>query len=133
MVNRKGEIPLQKRIELTNWIVLGTLLFLSGAFASASFIIGVLIGGLISVLNFYGLCRGLQTAFEQLENGGLGKSKVMFKYLLRLVLTGLVLYLVLAKTTVNIFGLVIGLSTVAFNIILSVIMTLFNRSYLKEV
>ena len=133
MANRKGKRPLQKKIELTNWIVLGALLFLSGAFASASFTLGVLTGGLISILNFYGLCRGLRTAFRQLENGGSGKSAVMFKYLLRLVLTGLVLYLVLAKTTANIFGLVIGLSTVVIGIVLSGIATAIDKTYIEEV
>ena len=133
MVNRKGKRPLQKRIELTNWIVLGALLFFSGAFASASFILGVLAGGLISILNFYGLCQGLRTAFRQLENGDSGKSTVMFKYLLRLVLTGIVLYLVLAKTTADIFGLVIGLSTVVIGIVLSGIVMAIDKTYLEEV
>lgn len=134
MINQKGEATLLNKIEITNWIILGILLFMSGAFASANFFLGVLTGGLISILNFYGLNRALRAAFRRIEDGGsLRKSGIIFKGLLRLVIIGVVLYLVLTKTTVNIFGLVIGLSTVAFNIIFSVIMTLFSKNYLEEV
>ena len=126
-------MPLQKKIELTHWIVLGIFLFLSGVFASVNFTLGILTGGLISILNFYGLCRGLKTAFGQMENGGAGKAAAMFKYLFRLVATGIVLYLVLAKTAADIFGLLIGLSTVVIGIVLSVIMTVIDRTYLEEV
>ena len=132
MIRREG-IPLQKKIELTNWTVLGIFLILSSVFASASFTLGILTGGLISTLNFHALCRGLQKVFRQLEIGKPGKSPVMFKYILRLFITGLVLYLVLAKTPADIFGLVIGLSTVVISVVFTVIMTLIDKSYLEEV
>ena len=132
MIRREG-IPLQKKIELTNWTVLGIILLLSSVFASASFTIGILTGGLISTLNFHILCRGLQKVFRQLEIGKPGKSPVMFRYLSRLFITGLVLYLVLAKTPADIFGLVIGLSTVLISILFTVIMTLIDEGYLEEV
>jgi len=133
MVNRKGKRPLQKKIELTNGIVLGIFLLLSSVFVSVNFTLGILTGGLISILNFHGLCRGLETAFGQIKNGGKGKKAAMFKYLLKLVVTGLVLYLVLAKTTADIFGLVIGLSTVVIGIVFTVIMTQIDKNYLEEV
>lgn len=133
MVNRKGERPLQKKIELTNGIVLGIFLLLSSVFVSVNFTLGILTGGLISILNFHGLCRGLETAFGQMKNGGKGKKAAMFKYLLKLVVTGIVLYLVLAKTTADIFGLVIGLSTVVIGIVFTVIMTQVDKNYLEEV
>jgi len=132
MIQGEG-IPLQKKIELTNWTVLGIILLLSSVFASASFTIGILTGGLISTLNFHILCRGLQKVFRQLEIGKPGKLPVMSRYLLRLFITGLVLYLVLAKTPADIFGLVIGLSTVVISIVFTVIMTLIDKSYLEEV
>lgn len=132
-MNLKGKIPLQKKVEFINWTVLGVFLLLSWLLASTDFTLGILAGGLISILNFFGLCRGLQSIFGNPEGKGAGKSAVMFKYLSRLVITGVILYLVLVKTTADIFGLVIGLSTVVFSIIISVIMTLFDKSYLEEV
>jgi hypothetical protein len=126
-------MPLQKQIELTSWIVFGIFLLLSGALASANFTLGILAGGLISILNFYGLCQGLRAAFAQIGSGNTGKATLIFKYLLRLAITGLVLYMVLVKTRADIFGLVIGLAVVVIGIICSVILTFFDKSYLEEV
>lgn len=132
-MDRKGKIPLQKKIELASWIVFGVFLFLSGMLASANFTLGILAGGLISILNFYGLCQGLRGAFTRMDSGNAGKAGLIFKYLLRLAVTGLVLYIVLAKTRADIFGLVIGLAVVVIGIIFSVILTFFDKSYLEEV
>jgi hypothetical protein len=126
-------MPLQKKIEFASWIFLAFFLFLGGLFASANFTLGILTGGLISILNFYGLCHGLKGAFGKLETGVIGKSALMLKYMLRLVLTGLALYLVLVKTSADIFGLIIGLSTVILGVIASVVMTVIDKSYLEEV
>ena len=112
---------------------MGVLLLLSLAFGSASFTLGILAGGLISILNFYGLCRGLQTAFGQMAEGGSGKASVILKYIMRLAVTGLILYLVLVKVRADIFGLIIGLSTVVIGILISTVLTVIDKSYLEEV
>ncbi len=107
---------------------------MSGAFLSASFLFGVLVGGLISIANFYGLCRGLGKVFGQSEPGKrYSKAPFMFQYFLRLALTAIVLYITLVKTTASVFGLVVGLATVIVSIVLTVTMTLFDKSYLEEV
>lgn len=126
-------MPLQKKIEITNWIVLGLLLLLSSVLASSNVTLGILAGGLISILNFYGLCQGLHAAFAQIGNGNAGKAALILKYLLRLAITGLVLYVVLAKTSADIVGLVIGLAVVVMGILFSVILTFFNKKYLEEI
>lgn len=132
-MEQKGKMPLQKKIEFTSWIVFGVFLLLSGALASANFTLGILAGGLISILNFYGLCQGLRVAFAQMGTGSAGKVMLIGKYLLRLTITGLVLYVVLAKTKADVFGLVIGMGVVVAGIIFSVILTFFDKSYLEEV
>jgi len=114
-------------------MIFGLFLFLSTILASTNFTLGILAGGLISILNFYGLCQGLRTAFAQMGSGSTGKAAMVLKYLLRLGITGFVLYLALAKTKANIFGLVIGLAVVVIGIICSVILTFFDKSYLEEV
>ncbi len=114
--------------------MLGLFLLVSGAFLSLNFFLGVLAGGLISIFNFYGLCRGLRKVFRQPEAGKrFSKAPFMLQYFLRLALTGVALYITLVKTTASIFGLVVGLSTVVVSIVLTVTMTLFDKSYLEEV
>ena len=130
----RGKRPLQKKIEFVNWLVLVSLLLLGSLFASVNFALGILAGGLISILNFYGLCRGLKTSFGEIAaNKSPGKAALIIKYLLRLTVTGVVLYVILAKTNIDIFGLIIGLATVIVSIILTVMMTLIDKSYLEEV
>ena len=133
-IRQIGKGPLQKKIEITNWFVLGTLLLVSVIFASVNFTLGLVAGGLVSVLNFYGLCRGLQSAFGKWEtDNSLAKAPLILKYLLRMAAIGFVLYVLLAKTSADIFGIVLGLSTVVIAIILTIILTFFDKSYLEEV
>lgn len=132
-MKKGGKRPLQKKIEYISWSVLGVLLLLSSMWASSNFIMGILYGGLISILNFHGLAMGLQNFLGPSASKDMGKLSVMYKYLLRLFITGIALYFILVKTTANIFGLVIGLSTVIISIVLSVVLTFIDKSYLEEV
>ena len=96
-ITRIGKSSLQRKIEFTSWLVMGIMLLASSFFASRDFTLGLLAGGLISILNFYGLCWGLQKAFGQWEaDNKLSKAPFIVKYLLRMAAIGLVLYVLLA-------------------------------------
>lgn len=123
--------PLQRRIEIFNWIILAIVFILSLIFSPIKFSLGVLLGGFISIVNFYWMDRSLRNAFE--KNTGNIKGLVVGKYFLRLVLTAIVLYFLIAYKTVNVIGLLIGLSVVMINIIIMVITNLTKNNFLKEV
>ena len=123
--------PLQKKIEIANWIVLTILFIVSLIFTPFEFYLGVLLGGFISILNFYWMERGLRGIFT--NTAGNVKGNVMVKYYIRLVLTAIVLYFLIANGTVNVVGLLIGLSVVVINIIITVITTLAKKKLLEEV
>lgn len=123
--------PLQRRIEIFNWIILAIIFILSLIFSPLKFSLGVLLGGFISIVNFYWMDRGLRSAFE--KNTGNIKGLVVGKYFLRLALTAIVLYFLIAYETVNIIGLLIGLSVVIINIVAMVITNLSKNNFLKEV
>ena len=125
--------PLQKKIEYISWLVLGVLLLLSSIWASRNFTMGIFFGGLISILNFYGLGKGLQGFFGNLKNDDARKSPVIYKYLLRLLLTAVALYIIIAKTTTDIIGLLVGLSTIVISIFICVFLISFGKSNLEEV
>lgn len=122
---------LQRRIEIFNWIILAIVFILSLIFSPIKFSLGVLLGGFISIVNFYWMDRSLRNAFE--KNTGNIKGLVVGKYFLRLVLTAIVLYFLIAYKTVNVIGLLIGLSVVMINIIIMVITNLTKNNFLKEV
>ena len=83
--------PLQRKIEFANWIMLAVFFVPALIFAPLNFALGVLLGGFISIINFYWMDRGLRNAFE--KNTGNIKVQVVGKYFLRLTLTAIVLFL----------------------------------------
>lgn len=123
--------PLQKRLEITNWIILAVMLVIGLTLASTRFNLGILCGGLISVVNFHWLYRNLQSVFTHHINRA-GKA-IMVRYYIRLALTALVLYWVISGGLVDVIGLVIGLSVVFMNIVLTTILVLSKKNYVGEV
>jgi hypothetical protein len=130
-VNHIEKDPLQRKIEIVNWILLGVLLLLSLLFMSTRFALGVFFGGLISIINFHWLYKNLQNVFARLS--GSAKSAMMFKYYIRLAVTAVVLFLIITSNKVDVVGLLIGLSIVVFNLVLTVIVTLSKKNCLEEV
>ena len=123
--------PLQKRIEFSNWIILTVIFIPAVIFAPFKFALGTLIGGFISILNFHWMERGLQGIFQR--TSGNVKGSILIKYYIRLAITAVVLYFLIAYQTVNVIGLLIGLSIVVINIIICVITSLTKNNFLKEV
>jgi hypothetical protein len=130
-VNLIVKDPLQKRIEFANWIVLAILFIPALIFAPFKFALGILLGGFISILNFYWMERGLRGIFT--NTAGNVKGTVMVKYYIRLALTAVVLYFLIANHTVNVIGLLIGLSIVVINILIILIITLAKKKFIEEV
>ncbi len=123
--------PLQKKIETANWIVLAVIFIISWIFTPFDFYLGVLLGGFISILNFHWMERGLRGIFTNTTRNV--KVGVMIKYYIRLILTAIVLYFLIANATVNVIGLLIGLSVVVINISVTVIATLAKKNFIEEV
>lgn len=123
--------PLQRKIEIANWIALAIIFIISWIFTPFDFYLGVLLGGFISILNFHWMERGLRGIFA--NTAGNVKGGVMVKYYIRLVLTAIVLYFLIANATVNVIGLLIGLSVVVINIIFTLITTMTKKKLVEEV
>lgn len=122
----------QKRIEIANWIFLAVLFIPSLIFAPLKFALGVLLGGFISIVNFHWLGRSLRNAFQNLGDKGNIRTPVMLKYYIRLAVTGIVLYLLISGNTVNVVGLIVGLSVVVINIPITLIATTFSKKNCLE-
>jgi hypothetical protein len=130
-VNLIVKDPLQKKIESANWIMLAILFIPALIFAPFKFSLGVLLGGFISIINYYWMERGLRGIFA--NTAGNVKGPVIGKYYIRLVLTAIVLYFLIANGTVNVIGLLIGLSVVVINIIITLITTMAKKKLIEEV
>ena len=123
--------PLQYRIEITNWIVLAVSFILCLTFMPLKFCLGILLGGLISIVNFHWLERDLRKAFHKLMAGS--KSSTLFRYFIRLAATAVVLYFIISTHTVNVIGLLIGLSLVMINIFFIVVIINLKKNSTEEV
>ena len=131
-MNNTEKDQIQKKIELTNWLILAVLFLPSIVFAPWKFALGILLGGFISIINFHWLGRNLQGVFKNM--GGNVKGPVMIKYYIRLAITAVALYFLITGDTVNVAGLLIGLSVVVINIIFTVIAAAFSKkNFLEEV
>ena len=128
-MNRTEKDPLQKRLELTNWIILGILTLISFFFMPRKFALGMLLGGFISIVNFHWLVRDLRKAFRSLSEKS--NSVVMFKYYIRFAVTAIALYFIITGDIVDIIGLLIGLSTVVIAIVITTV-TLYSKKNCVE-
>jgi len=130
-VNLIAKDPFLKRIEIFNWIILAIIFIPSLIFGTFKFALGVLLGGFISILNFYWMGHSLRGVFEKLT--GNVKGAVVFRYFIRLSLIAVILYFLISSDIINTIGLVIGLSIVVLTINITVISTLTKKKFLEEV
>ena len=108
---------LLKRIEHCNWVVF--VLLTSGCFAflSTKFALGVSVGGLLAIANFFLMKRNLSRALDTRTGGG-SRFLYLLKYCLRFAALGSIIALLLIKGWVSPFGMVLGLSIIVIGIVL---------------
>ena len=106
-----------------SWVYLIVLAVGSWVLSSWSFAWAALAGGIISITSFLVSYRDvmgfLDTAALQSQSAErVKKIKKSFivKFWLRLFLIGLILFLLIRFSGINVFGLILGLSTVVFTI-----------------
>jgi hypothetical protein len=108
---------LLNRIERFNWVLL--VLLTSGGFAffSHKFALGVLMGGMLAIANFFLMKRNLARALDT-RRGGRSRLFYLLKYCLRFVALGVIIVLLLIKGWVSPFGMLLGLSIIVIGIVL---------------
>ena len=117
-----------QNIKTFNWVVLFILGALSGVFMTVEFTLGVILGGLIIIANFSLLHRTMRSAFS--DQGAMkGKRMALIaKFYFRLVIMGLIIYILIVNGWVNPLGLTVGLSVVVLSILTFGIRAAFRTS-----
>ena len=123
--------PIQRRLESTNWIILVVLVGSSLFLNTTRFSLGILCGGLISIVNFHWLYRNLMSVFT--KHPDRAKKAILIHYYIRLAVTAFLLFWVISSNLVDIIGLVIGLSVVPLNMILTTILVLSKKNCIEGV
>ena len=123
--------PLQQKLENLHWAILALLVLLRLIFLPPPSPLGVLLGGLISIMNFIWLKRELRVVFGSLT--GRAKAAVMFRYYIRFFVSAVIIFFIITRTVADVLGLLVGLSIVVINIILSLLMNLSKKNLIEEV
>jgi inner membrane protein involved in colicin E2 resistance len=101
----------------SNWILFGTASILGFAIFSENVALGILFGGLLVTINFHLLAKTLKKALTPPHLAS--HNLVLAKYYLRFLVSGFIIFVLIAGHIVHPVGLVIGLSIVVFSIILA--------------
>ena len=115
-----------RHLKLANWAVLAALVLAGLVWRGREFALGVLVGGLVVVVNFHLLHQALKGTLERAGEEAAeakARAKVFFaaRQLLRFFALLVIIYLLVSHGWVNIFGLLVGLSTVVLTLILAAI------------
>jgi hypothetical protein len=129
-VNPIEKDPLQRKLEILNGVILGLFTGVSLLFMPIQFTLGVLLGGLISIANFFWLKRDLRVVFGNLTGGA--KSTIMFRYYIRFFVSAVIIFFIISQTVVDVIGLLVGLSIVVINIVLTLLMGLSKKNLVEE-
>jgi hypothetical protein len=121
---------LLKFVTVTNWI----LFFVAGIagliLAPPDFARGIIFGGLIVTVNFHLLHRTLKKALTPPYLSS--HNVVIAKYYVRFIVSGFIIFVLIAKHYVNPLGLFVGLSVVVVSIVLATMLE-FKKLFCKEV
>ncbi len=121
------EILTPRRLKIANWLVLAVLVAAGFLWQGKEFALGVLTGGLVVVINFHLLHQALKGMLERAATGSpeeaKGRARAFFtaRQFLRFFALLLVIYLLVGHGWVNIFGLLLGLSTVVLTLMLAAV------------
>lgn len=108
-----------KFVTRANWIVFIISSVFGFVFLPADFARGILFGGLLVTVNFHLLAKTLKSALTPPHLSS--HNLVLAKYYLRFLVSGFIIFVLIAGHLVNPLGLVIGLSTVVFSIMLATV------------
>ena len=98
-----------------NWVLLAVLSVAGILFGSITFAGGIVAGGLLAILNFYWLLSVLRRVLQMpvKEAGRFAQAR----YLLRLSILAIIIWVLIRFTSISIFGLIVGLSITVINIV----------------
>jgi len=118
------DIMSPRHLKIANWSVMAALVLAGYLWRGQEFALGVLVGGLVAVINFHLLHHALRGTLGQIANHpqeSAGQAKAWFaaRQLLRFLALLVIIFLLVSYGWVNIFGLLLGLSTVVLTLMLA--------------
>ena len=110
-------------------VLLGSVL--SAIFVSLNFAVGVLIGGILSLVNYYWLSRSLKSVIEDAVAGG-APHFLAGRAFIRYVAFGAILGIVYLTKAVPMIAVLLGLASFAVAIIFEALIRIFSSFFNKK-
>jgi len=107
-VKNAGKDPAQRRIEFISLALWAAFCIVSLPLLGSRFALGVLLGGAVCLANYHLLWRHAKSSVTLAAKQS--SAYMIRRYILRLALTGAVLYVLIAQLHVDTLGLLLGLS-----------------------
>lgn len=126
-------------MQLASLVILALLLLLGWGWRGAGFAGGILVGGGLAIINFHVMARILLGALAKRwpseaaarEAGRQAAVYMTLKYVLRFVALAVILFLIVKYNWVDVFGLLLGLSTIVLTLIVLGIIEV-RKNFFKE-
>jgi hypothetical protein len=119
------DITSPRHLKIANWSVLAVLVLAGFFWRGREFALGILVGGLVVVVNFHLLHQALKGTLGQLAQspgeGSRAKAWFAARQMLRFFALLAIIFLLVTHGWVNIFGLLVGLSTVVLTLMLAAV------------
>lgn len=112
--------PLLRKIEVRSWLMVALFVLASLAFRSLPITLGVFLGGAICSLNFRWMYRDTAKALQGSPDSA--SRRMVVRFYLRLAITGIMIFIIITMTPVNVIALVVGLSVVVITIVPTVLL-----------
>lgn len=120
-----------QRILWTMGIIVICAAISSFIFVGGSFGWGILIGGVVSFLNYYWLKKSLRDLFSQQREGG-RQSFLMINYLLRYIGLGLAIFVLYEIKAISIIAVLLGMAAFALAIVIEGLIIIFSSFSKRE-
>ena len=118
------EVAVVRYVMIFSGLLLGVLVAGGWYIHSWPFARSILIGGLLVNASFWLLKNDIKGLMQRVADGGgeattgMERTRFLLKFYVRLVVLGLLLFVMASQVTINPIGLTLGLTTVMFSVVI---------------
>jgi hypothetical protein len=123
---------LEERIVLNTLAALILTIIISSLTADIKFTRGVLVGGILALINYYWLDASWRNILEIASSSATGPAIPIGRYILRYLTIGIIVYLMNFYDVASILGILIGLCMIAAGILIEAFFLLIKTFTTKE-
>lgn len=123
---------LKEKIVLNTLAAMILTIITSSLIANIKFTLGILIGGILAIINYYWLDASWRKILEIASSSATGPAIPIGRYILRYLTIGIIVYSMSFYDVASILGILIGLCMIAAGILIEAFFLLIKTFTTKE-